>query len=154
MWSIRVAIGCRAFVNQAAHYEIGQWLSQATASNTTVALMDVGLIGFVTQRPILNTFGLVNREIAALMHADGGWVSTSHPTAERIAEYTLANQPEIVSLSQNSGPDVPFSSKWSHDSAIYHNPQFQAEYELLFVSSITPPISSVSMHARSYRLRL
>jgi len=91
------------------------------------------LIRFVTQRPILDTFGLVNREIAALMHADGGWVSTSHPTAERIAEYTLPNQPEIVILSQNSGPDVPFSSKWSHDSAIYHNPQFQAEYELLFV---------------------
>jgi hypothetical protein len=95
--------------------------------------MDVGIIGFDSQRPILDIAGLTNRDVAALMHADGGWIASSRPTAERIADYTLAHQPEIVILAHNSAPDRPFSSDWSHDSAIHNHPHFQVDYELLFV---------------------
>ena len=82
----------RALAIRAAHYEIAQRLSQATTPNTMVALIDVGLIGFVTQRPILDTFGLVNREVAALMHADGGFPRPIPPPSASLSIPWLTNQ--------------------------------------------------------------
>ena len=116
-----------------AHQEVALWLAEATSPTTTVALMDVGIIGFESQRSVLDIAGLVNRDVAALMHADGGWIASSTSTAERIANYTLAHRPEVVILAHNSSPDAPFLSHWSHDTAIYHHPQFRADYDLLFV---------------------
>jgi len=95
--------------------------------------MDVGLIGFESKRSVLDIAGLVNHDVASLMHADGGWISSSAPTAERIASYVMAHRPDVVVLAHNSSPDAPFLTQWSQDDAIYHNPQFQADYELLFI---------------------
>jgi arabinofuranosyltransferase len=133
-----------------AHLYVGEWLRDHTPANATVALMDVGIIGMVSNRHIIDTAGLVNRDVALLNHegGDSGQSSvvaalaaavtgrtqtpTPSPVAGEVAQEVLAERPDYIVLAHNNPDGQPFVSQWSHDAAIYQSPEFKAHYRYLY----------------------
>jgi hypothetical protein len=116
-----------------AHLAIGEWLRDETPTDTSVALMDVGIIGFVSDRYIIDIAGLVNKEVAMLMHNDRGELVSSPATASEIARTVLAQRPDYIVLAHSNDPQCePFDSDWSHDAAISASPIFQNHYRYLY----------------------
>ena len=61
-----------AHVNQ-TYAEVGTWLEQHTDTNATAATIEIGLIGYLSERPIIDTMGLVTTE---LTDHQLGWAET------------------------------------------------------------------------------
>lgn len=118
---------------QQAHLHIGEWLRDETPAGSTVALMDIGLIGFVSGRQIIDIGGLTNVQVAKLMHSAHGEISSLPATAERVAEVVLSQEPDYIVLAHSNDPSSePFATEWSHDEAIYTSRSFQESYRYLF----------------------
>jgi hypothetical protein len=115
-----------------AHAPLAYWLRDHTSHSSTAALMDIGMIGFFSDRYILDITGLANKEIAARMHQDLGLISGSEQSAGEIAAYVLGQEPEIIVLAHASPPGVLPLDAWSHDKAIYGHPEFKGNYVYLF----------------------
>lgn len=131
--SLRDLVAERSAGYEQAHLYIGESLRDETPANATVALMDIGLIGFVSDRYIIDIGGLANREVAMLMHNDRGVISSSPATAQRIAQTVLAKKPDYIILAHNNDPRTePFTSGWTHDAAIYASPTFQSHYRYIY----------------------
>jgi hypothetical protein len=114
-----------------AHSYIGTWLRERATPETTVALMDVGIIGFVSDCYVFDFGGLVSREVAAFMHQDIGTLASSPDTSMDIADWVLQQHPYYIVLAHNNPSPDPFVG-WAHDQAIYNSPVFQEDYEYLF----------------------
>ncbi len=73
---------------------MGDWLNDNTADDTVVAALDIGAIGFASDRYVLDLMGLVSPEIMALgrrlgfeaMVSDGSWLASGEP-GFRVPEY-------------------------------------------------------------------
>ena len=93
---------------RAAYVPTGQWLSQNTPADSSVASIEIGVIGYLSQRPMLDTMGLVS---ADMTHHQVGWVET--------LVYALnAHQPEYAVALPNTGWDAIVGKWW-----------FEAQYE-------------------------
>lgn len=58
---------------RAAYVPVGQWLADNTSIESSVAAIEIGVIGYLSQRPILDTMGLVSPDMA---RHQVGWVET------------------------------------------------------------------------------
>lgn len=114
-----------------AHQYVGKWLRDNTPPGSRVAVMDIGMIAFTSDRYIVDINGLVNQDVARLMHADSGLISGSGPAAQKIAEVVLAGKPETIILASKKPDAKP--TGWSHDEAVYASPAFQENYQFQFM---------------------
>ena len=81
-----------AGVNE-CYFELGQWLRDNTPEDTLVAALDIGAIGYRSERRILDLMGLVSPEILELgrehgfeaMVASGAWLEAG----DRIPDYLV-----------------------------------------------------------------
>lgn len=121
---LRAIVAQRAAGYGEAHWYIGEWLRENAQPDAKIALMDVGIIGFVSDLYTIDFGGLINREIAQEMHQDIGSLASARPTAEAIAQYVLAQHPDYIVLAHNQPDPEPFVG-WAHDEAIYYSPVFQ-----------------------------
>ena len=91
-----------------SYREAGQWLAANTPPQATVGVADVGLIGYYSQRPMIDFWGLLDRDVAdALARRDMVWA-------------LYANQPDYLALYGEAplfGYDI-FKDRW-----------FQSAYE-------------------------
>lgn len=98
-----------------AHGTVADYLVRNAAPGETVALMDVGLIGWLApDLRFVDITGLTDRAIA---HAPGGFLSKRYPVSD-----LLARDPRYVVL-------VP---GFRIDDRIYQDPQFLERYEFRF----------------------
>lgn len=75
--------------------EIGQWLQGHTPPGASIGALEVGIIGYYAQRPIIDFAGLVQPEVARQF--------TSSTTYQDSAAWTIrAYQPEYVLLHRDS----------------------------------------------------
>ena len=83
-----------------AHIPLGRWLRQNAPSGARVAALDIGAVGYYSQMPLIDLWGLTSRAIADLAH--------SNRRAE-IGEYVLGQHPEFMVLyGSSAGPSVNF----------------------------------------------
>ncbi|MFZ2360753.1 MAG: hypothetical protein WA040_15540, partial [Anaerolineae bacterium] len=94
-----------------SYREAGQWLEANTAPQATVGVADVGLIGYYSQRPMIDFWGLLDRDVAdALARRDLVWA-------------LYAKQPDYLALYGEAplfGYDI-FKDRW-----------FQSAYEPIY----------------------
>ena len=108
-----------------AHRAVGEWLSENGDSDETAALMDVGLIGYITPMRILDITGLTDPYIAA---APGGFLKKSYPL-----DYLFRRNPEfIILVSASDYPNDSFGTSFEIDRSIFNDERFHDRYEFIF----------------------
>jgi arabinofuranosyltransferase len=106
---------------EGAHRTLAHWLRENAPPDASVALMDVGIIGFYSRLRIIDLTGLTEAHIA---HTPGAFQDKVYDPA-----YVLDQRPEyvvLVSTDEDLEPDFPI------DRRIYHSPQFQDNYRFAF----------------------
>lgn len=98
--------------------QTARWIVDNTPSGSSVAICDIGLVGYQSGRPVVDMFGLVDPHISRLA---GRQHFKSDP------EYVLGKHPEVVVL-VSSGNDeflrIP-------DAEMFANPDFISQYTLV-----------------------
>jgi hypothetical protein len=98
-----------------AHLEIARYLNEHAAPGDTVALMDVGMIGWYADRlRVIDITGLTDRAVA---HAPGGFLDKQFPVPE-----LLARNVRFIVLVEG----------FPADDRIYQSAEFRARYKSLF----------------------
>ena len=98
--------------------QTAQWIVDNTPPGSSVAICDIGLVGFHSERPVVDMFGLVDPHISRLA---GRQHFKSDP------EYVLGKHPDIVVLVSSGNDDfirIP-------DAAMFANPDFLRKYSLV-----------------------
>jgi len=114
-----------------AHFYIGQWLQQNASPGDSVALMDIGIIGLLSELQVVDFVGLVDVDVARLVHNGSGSSASDAAVAEAVAQSVLARQPDFIVLAHSEPAPDPFVG-WRHDLAVYSSPEFQTQYRRLF----------------------
>ncbi|MEW5870920.1 MAG: hypothetical protein AB1894_16725 [Chloroflexota bacterium] len=78
---------------------IGEWLNAHTPPDARVGMLEVGIIGYYAQRPVIDFAGLIQPDVAAQMNP-----STTYQDAALWAVHQY--QPEYVVLHANAFPDL------------------------------------------------
>ena len=98
--------------------QTAQWIVENTPPGSSVAVCDIGLIGFHSDRPVVDMFGLIDPQIS---HLDG----RQHFKSDSI--YILGKHPLLIVL-VSSGNDnfirIP-------DAEMFANPEFIKSYSLV-----------------------
>ena len=95
------------------HYaDIGHWLRDRAAPGDTVLTYEIGAIGYYSGLRILDHEGLVNREVAGMMHAVGGsmgvrfgWPELAE-TMREVARACVQQEPRWFLTRSGSGQDL------------------------------------------------
>jgi hypothetical protein len=121
---------------------LGRWLHRAGAPGDSVALFDVGEIGYESGLDVIDTGGLTDRSIAHLLHKSGGTYYgylffPDDETSARIVRDVLARKPDMV-VNVLNGPlpalmanRSPLKAAYRQDIAMMRDPVFKAGYEYL-----------------------
>ncbi len=101
MWSIR-----QLRHTNADYPAVGRWLAANSSAESLAAMIEIGLIGYTSNRPIVDTMGLVSRNMTT---HQVGWVET---LAFALADY----QPEYAIVLPNTAWDSIVATWWFHNS--------------------------------------
>jgi len=116
--------------------QTARWIVDNTPEGSSVALCDIGLVGYYSERPIVDMFGLIDPHISRL----GG---RQHFKSD--AGYVLGKHPDVVVLVSSGIDDflrIP-------DAEMFAHPDFIRKYALVE----TIPIGFRSEICRIYRRR-
>jgi hypothetical protein len=87
------------------YHEVGDWLRLHTPEEATVGALEVGIIGYYSQRPIIDFAGLIQPEAARQFDAQHGYLEVARWATERYRPSYLALQEGSLPLLQSS-PDL------------------------------------------------
>ncbi|MBN1425537.1 hypothetical protein JXA88_13365 [Candidatus Fermentibacteria bacterium] len=108
-----------------AHQRIGAWLRDNAQPEDTVALMDIGIIGYSSNIRVVDITGLTDPHVAA---APGGWLKKSYSP-----DYLFDIDPEFfVLVSAADYPKEAFGSSFPIDRAVFEDERFLQRYRFLF----------------------
>jgi hypothetical protein len=86
-----LAVAWRPDPRLAVYREIGQWLASHTSETSTIGLLEVGIVGYYAQRPVVDFAGLIQPEVARRF--------TSTTTYQDAATWTIRSyEPDYVLL--------------------------------------------------------
>lgn len=102
-----------------AHIALGKWLELHSPPNATIAVGDIGAIGFRSQRMILDLDGLTDTYISHLP----GTFGDRHDSP-----YVLRQSPDFIVLRTSGCKPEPPDVSLAMDKAIFGDPQFQTDY--------------------------
>lgn len=110
------------------YYEVGNWLRENTEEGTSVAVVEIGIIGYLSQRTIVDTMGLVTPDVAQHLV---GWEQSVVYALERFS-------PDYAVALSNTAWDLVCEKDW-----------FQERYSPLktFINP-SDSISPVTVHER------
>ncbi len=97
---MRTTVRIRGY--RAAYEQAGQWLASNTPVHSRVASIEIGVIGYFSQRPMLDTMGLVSAEMA---RHQVGWLET-------LAYAIDAHRPEYAVTLPNTAWDGVVDRWW------------------------------------------
>jgi hypothetical protein len=108
-----------------AHSHVGRWLRDNAKTDDTVALMDIGLVGYLSGARIIDITGLTDPHIA---DAPGGWLKKTYSL-----DYLFSREPEFfVLVSSTDYPAEAFATSFPIDREIFHDPRLLDRYTFLF----------------------
>ena len=121
-------VDVRATGYHAAHIPLADWINQTGQPGDTVALMDIGIVGFkCIDFNVLDITGLTDRKIAK---SPGGFLTKEFDPA-----YVFDRRPEffILAVSAPTGPITPANVAelfaWTDiEHMLYTRPEFAAHY--------------------------
>ena len=102
--------------------ELGRWFKDSTPPDASIAISDVGAVGYFSERRVLDMFGLIDTHIARLhgrMHYKGD------------AKYILSRKPSYVVLVSLNDQGGGYSFQRIPDHDMNAQPEFHEEYELI-----------------------
>jgi hypothetical protein len=68
--------------------EVADWLRNNTPADASVALTEIGIIGYYSERPVVDTMGLVSPRVTA--HLDNWYQTVAYAVAEYWPDYAVA----------------------------------------------------------------
>jgi hypothetical protein len=119
--SILPALARHNYLSQ-NYEELGLWFRAHTAPDATIAISDVGAVGYFSERRILDMFGLIDPHIAHLR-------GRMHYKAD--ADYVLSRQPDYVVVVSLNDDGAGYSFQRIPDWAVHNKPEFHERYELV-----------------------
>ena len=102
-----------------AHIAVGKWLGSHSPPTSTIAVGDIGAIGFWSHANILDLDGLTDTHIS---HLPGAY------SEKRDSTYVLRQAPNFIVLrASRCSPELEEVS-FGMDKAVYSDPQFKRDY--------------------------
>ncbi len=89
----------------AFYHEVGDWLRLHTPPDASVGTLEVGLIGYYSQRPMIDFAGLIQPDVAMQFDAQHGYLEVARWAMERYRPSYLVLQDVNLPLLQTS-PDL------------------------------------------------
>jgi hypothetical protein len=88
------------FDRRAAIYrEVGEWFKENTAPSDAIGALEVGIVGYYAQRPMVDFAGLIQPEVAARLTEGESYEDAAEWAAERYQpEYLLLNEGDFPRL--------------------------------------------------------
>ncbi len=114
------AIERNAYLSQ-SYAQLGRWFRENTPPDATIAISDIGAVGYYSERRILDMFGLTDRRIARLR-------GRMHYKAD--PQSVLARKPEYVVLVSSGDAGIRPSFLRIPDRVMSDQPEFNARYDL------------------------
>ena len=102
--------------------ELGLWFRDNSPPGATIAISDVGAVGYFSERRVLDMFGLIDPHIAQLR---GRMHYKADPT------YVLSRRPDYVVVVSLNDEGDGYSFQRIPDYAIHRRPEFHEQYELI-----------------------
>jgi len=102
--------------------ELGLWFAENTPPQATIAISDVGAVGFYSERRILDMFGLIDPHIARL---PGRMHYKANP------RYVLSLAPDYIVLVSLNDQGAGYSFQRIPDYSMNALPAFHEQYELI-----------------------
>ena len=102
--------------------ELGRWFHDNTAPGTSIAISDVGAVGYFSERHILDMFGLIDPHIARLR-------GRMHYKAD--PKYVLSRRPAYIVLVSLNDQGAGYSFQRIPDYGMNARPDFHEQYELI-----------------------
>ena len=102
--------------------ELGRWLHDNTPPESSVAISDVGAVGYFSERRILDMFGLIDPHIA---HLAGRMHYKADP------KYILSKAPDYIVLVSLNDDGKGYSFQRIPDYTINNQAEFHDKYELV-----------------------
>jgi hypothetical protein len=102
--------------------ELGRWFAENTPPDASIAISDVGAVGYFSQRTIIDMFGLIDPHIGRLR-------GRMHYKAD--PSYVLGRHPDYIVLVSLSDAGEGYSFQRIPDYAMNGKPEFHEHYELL-----------------------
>jgi len=103
-----------------SYRDLGLWLQKNTPPESSVAVSDIGAIGYFSERRIIDMFGLIDTHLARV----GG--KQHHKTDP---DYVLARNPDYVVLVRTEGQSGGYLRL--PDAALGRQPAFRSSYRLI-----------------------
>jgi hypothetical protein len=122
---------------------VGGFLRRAAPPRASVAILDVGAVGWESRLRIVDTGGLADRDIGRMMHEGSGTYEghlffPGETDADRIAKHVVDAKPEVIVLVLNDELPVLLGRTGSHprviqaaypqDRAILKDPRLREQY--------------------------
>ncbi|UCD58596.1 MAG: hypothetical protein JSV16_05675, partial [Candidatus Hydrogenedentota bacterium] len=115
----------RARGAELSHIFLGKWLKAHMGEGESVALMDIGMVKYFSDREVIDISGLTDAYVARL---PGGFLKK-----EFDLHYLLDRNPEyVVLVSRSDIRKGDFKSSYMIDESIYRSPLFHRNYHFLF----------------------
>jgi hypothetical protein len=89
----------------ALYRDVGEWLSAHTHPEASVATLEVGIIGFYSQRPMIDFAGLIQPEVAAVFSPEAGYATAAYWAIAHYRPAYIINQEASMPLLSND-PDL------------------------------------------------
>jgi hypothetical protein len=102
--------------------ELGLWFREHTDVNATIAVSDVGAVGYFSERRILDMFGLIDPHIARLR-------GRMHYKAD--PRYILSRAPDYIVLVSLNDQGAGYSFQRIPDYTMNALPEFHEQYDLI-----------------------
>jgi arabinofuranosyltransferase len=102
--------------------ELGRWFHDNTPLGSTIAISDVGAVGYFSDRHIVDMFGLVDPHISRI-HGRMHYKSD--------AGYVLSRQPDYIVLVSLNDDGAGYSFQRIPDYSMNRRPEFHDGYELI-----------------------
>lgn len=126
--------------DQAARQYMGRYLGTMLPPGATIAVGSIGAIGYESDRPILDTFGLTDAEIGRLEVEWMGRVSAGHEKGD--ADIVLRRSPEVIVFDRAFLAREPLTLEAFIEAArspteqlLVQDPRFFARYGLRCLST-------------------
>ena len=103
-----------------SYRNLGLWLDENTPSDASVAVSDIGAIGYFSNRQIIDMFGLVDKHLARIP-------GKQHHKTD--AKYVLSRSPDYVVLVRSEGQSNQYLRL--PDTALWKQPEFQSSFNLV-----------------------
>ena len=111
----------RTYLSQ-SYEALGRWFHENSAPEATVAISDIGAVGYYSGRRVIDMFGLIDRRIARIK-------GRMHYKAD--PQYVLSRNPDYIVLVSSSSAGIRPSFLRIPDRVMSAEPAFTSRYELV-----------------------